>query len=116
MLSQVNTPHSLMEIDIKQEMQDYSMDLMVGNSSNPSCDNKNVLSDMKDILEMHGTSLEYLKDVNELDIESVEEPKVEKPDGVEEEEEEKINIDPDDDMAGIMMELQKDREKTPQET
>lgn len=110
-----------MDVDIKPEFQDYNIDMVAANSSNDSqssdftnkLENKNVLNDMKDILEMHGTSLDYLKDVNELDIESVEDAPNDVPP---KQDEQKLNIDPDDDMAGIMMELQKDRDKIQTET
>lgn len=118
-ISQVNTPHSFIDIDTKPDYQDFNVDLMAATSSSESrtsphitgsdiqfsSENK-MLSDMKDILGMEGSSLDILKEVNELDVENVDDAVSNVNDGTKEE-----AIDPDDDMAGIMMELQKDKAK-----
>lgn len=96
---------------MKQEFPDYSLDMLAHTSSNESPSSPQTFSDrlpppsikqepldMKDILQEASRRLDVKLD--QLDVK-----------GEVRNEADLDRIDPDDDMAGIMMELQKDREK-----
>lgn len=108
-LSQVHTPHSY----IDTEKQDYDYADLLAQSSNESTSFSNQfeqkdLPNMKEILEIDA---DYFKEVNALDVENVQN----EGDKALEVIDKNLNIDPDDDMAGIMLELQKDREEQTEE-